>query len=275
MTRPNTEMKEPTFEFGKIYDRREDIHTQFKGQEQGGISTPINSPFIFLFTGDTGEQYGYRDDWTKEGVFLYTGEGQIGDMEFIRGNKAIRDHAGDGKDLLLFEAVGKGKGVRFEGQFACASWETTTGPDKLGNPRKVIVFHLVPAEELPTESRIPSASLDQLRRDAYDASRDVTERSATEGRRSYYERSAEVRVYILARAAGVCESCRKPAPFLRPGGAPYLEPHHTRRVSDGGPDDPRWVAGICPNCHKEIHYGSDGVSLNRKLQDYVRTVESR
>jgi 5-methylcytosine-specific restriction protein A len=276
MTKADAAMRELPFELGKIYERREDIHAQFKGQQQGGISTPSDSSFIFLFTGDTGEQYGYKDDWTNEGVFLYTGEGQVGDMEFVRGNKAIRDHAADGKDLLLFEAIGKGKGVRFKGQFGCASWETRTGPDKLGKARRIIIFHLVPLEESSTEIiQIPPAPLDQLRREAYAASRDVTERSASAGRRSYYERSIEVKAYVLARAAGVCEACRNAAPFLRSGGLPYLEPHHTRRVSDGGPDDPRWVAGVCPNCHKEIHYGRDGDSLNRKVQAYLQAIENR
>jgi len=105
-------MTEMPFGLGKIYNRHADIHGRYKGQEQGGISTPADAPFMFLFTGDTGEQYGYKDHLTSDGVFLYTGEGQVGDMEFVRGNKAIRDHAAGGKDLLLFEALGKGKGVR-------------------------------------------------------------------------------------------------------------------------------------------------------------------
>jgi len=60
---------------GELYWRR-DLHRQFGGQQQGGISTPKQHPIILLFTGETGEQYGYRDDWTPEGVFLYTGEGR-------------------------------------------------------------------------------------------------------------------------------------------------------------------------------------------------------
>jgi len=87
-------MAELPFELGRIYDRQRDIHARFKGQEQGGICTPAAAPFVFAFTGDTGEQYGYKDRWTDDGVFQYTGEGQVGDMQFIRGNKAIRGRRG-------------------------------------------------------------------------------------------------------------------------------------------------------------------------------------
>jgi 5-methylcytosine-specific restriction enzyme A len=269
-------MNELPFELKKNYDRQKDIHARFKGQEQGGISTPANGPFIFLFTGETGEQYGYKDHWTDDGVFLYTGEGQIGNMEFVRGNKAIRNHSADGKDLLLFEALGKGNGVRFKGQFSCSSWETKPGADKAGHQRKIIVFHLVPNTAIPEEpTSISSVPLEELRRRALAASRDVIERSSSEARRSYYKRSQDVAAYVLARAGGVCESCRNPAPFLREDGSPYLEPHHTRRVSDGGPDDPRWVAGVCPNCHKQVHHGVNGADLNKSLQEHLRQIESR
>jgi 5-methylcytosine-specific restriction enzyme A len=229
---------------------------------------------VFLFTGDTGEQYGYKDDWTPDGVFLYTGEGQIGDMQFVRGNKAIRDHAANGKDLLLFEALGKGRGIRYKGSFACASWEKGAGLDKERNTRQVIVFHLVPAVDSSGDvlQALPTA-LDELRRMAYDASRDVAERSTREARQSYYKRSAAVKAYVLARAAGICEACKRPAPFIRPDGSYYLEPHHTRRVSDGGPDDPRWVGGICPNCHREIHHGATGKELNDRVELYLRGIE--
>ena len=44
----------------------------------------------------------------QHGVFLYIGEGQKDDMLFVQGNKAIRDHAADGKDLHLFTYVNRG-----------------------------------------------------------------------------------------------------------------------------------------------------------------------
>ena len=79
-----------SFERGELYNRQRDIHEVFRGQERGGISTPTNVPFVFLFTGESGEQFGfgYRDRWRDDGSFGYTGEGQRGDMEFVRGNRA-------------------------------------------------------------------------------------------------------------------------------------------------------------------------------------------
>ncbi len=116
---------------GREY-RRIDLHNQFGGQRQGGISTPINHPLIFLFTGEGGEQYGYADSWTNERLFFYVGEGQQGDMEFVRGNAAIRDHIIDGKDLHLFLYVRKGI-VRYVNQMVCIGSHYKEGSDALGN----------------------------------------------------------------------------------------------------------------------------------------------
>ena len=98
---------------GHVY-RRRDLHDQYGGQRQGGISTPSQHQLILLFTGESGEQHGYADGWSADGLFLYTGEGQQGDMAFIRGNAAIRDHIDNGKDLHLFAQVKKGY-VRYLG----------------------------------------------------------------------------------------------------------------------------------------------------------------
>ncbi len=64
------------FEVGKEYHRRTDIHAAYGGQEQGGISTPRNFPSIFMFSGDSGEQFGYDDGWVstdRRSVFRYSG----------------------------------------------------------------------------------------------------------------------------------------------------------------------------------------------------------
>lgn len=225
-----------------------------------------------------GEQYGYEDGWDDNGVFLYTGEGQEGDMEFVRGNRAIRDHAVDGKDLHLFQALGKGEGYRYLGRFTCSTWDFREGVDVKGNERQVIVFHLIQPEDneeaiKPTSPTASPVILDRLRERAFEAATEATERNPQEARRLYYERSAAVREYVLARAGGTCESCDKPAPFRRLDGTLYLEPHHTRRVSDGGLDHPRWVGAVCPNCHREIHHGAEGEEKNRRLQQRLGALE--
>lgn len=275
----------PPFERGVSYSRRDDIHARFGGQQQGGISTPRGQPFIFLFTGGQGEAYGYQDNWDPSGVFLYTGEGQEGDMAFVAGNRAIRDHVVDGKDLLLFETLGKSKPVRFLGTFSCANYEIRDGRDRHGTLRRAIVFHLLPTSDGPNpsepaepaqaaEQNVSAQPLAQLRKQAYEAAKTDGGGAGVEARRTYRERSEAVRRYVLARANGICEACQEQAPFLRPDGTPYLEPHHIRRLSDGGPDHPAHVGAICPNCHREIHAGQDGPSRNDKLREHVLQLEA-
>src|SRR4051794_4581162 len=96
------------FERGRVYDRQKDIHKRFRGQEQGGIITPAEHQVVIIITGAEGEKFGYHDRTREDGIFEYSGEGQIGDMRFRAGNKAIRDHAADGKDLLLFRRTSDG-----------------------------------------------------------------------------------------------------------------------------------------------------------------------
>jgi len=79
---------------------------------------------------------------------------------------------------------------------------------------------------------------------------------------------------VVVRATGSCEGCGAPAPFLRPNGTPYLEPHHIRRLSDGGPDDPRFVIALCPNCHRRVRSGSDGPAYNDALLAKMPQIEA-
>ncbi|MFC5082143.1 HNH endonuclease [Microvirga arabica] len=267
------------FQEQQLYNRRRDIHAVYGGQQQGGICTPGEHTVVIVFTGESGEQHGYADGWTNEGTFRYFGEGQVGEMVFQRGNRAIRDHLMDGKDLLVFQTRGR-EGVRFLGQFECAGYSFEMAPDREGNQRRAIVFELVPSsatddlietEQLPDQAE---TDLSALRRRAFIAAQSTPQTTGAEARRSLYRRSEAVRRYVLARAAGVCESCEKPAPFMTLKGQPYLEPHHTRRLSDGGPDDPRFVGAVCPSCHREIHHGVHGSAKNDVLIEVIRRKEA-
>ena len=91
-----------------IYNRRADIHALYGGNWQSGICPSANYPYIFIFSGKSGHQHGYKDGWDNPNVFSYTGEGQVGDMKFTKGNLALRDHLKNGKRVFLFESGNKG-----------------------------------------------------------------------------------------------------------------------------------------------------------------------
>jgi 5-methylcytosine-specific restriction protein A len=278
----NGPIEAPLFVVGKVYDRWTDINVPHGGSRQSGISPSSRTAAIFLFTGDTGEQYGYRDDFDADGVFSYTGEGQIGDMQLTKGNLAITTHAEDGRALHVFQSLGKGKGQRYIGEFTYVNHTFGRGADREGNDRRVIFFHLVPVgrqindaggEAAQSEVTPPVLGIAEARKRALAVFVATEGEGGRQAIRTLYVRTKAVKDYVLLRAAGECESCREPAPFERTDGTPYLEPHHTTRVSDGGLDHPRFVGAICPTCHREIHHGRDGKRRNAELIEYLAQIE--
>ncbi|TDK21060.1 HNH endonuclease [Luteimonas aestuarii] len=135
------------FEIGALYRRRRDIHGLYGGQQQGGISTPAKFPVVIAFTGEAGHSHGYSDKWESEVILRYYGEGQQGHMTFSGGNRAIRDHVKDGKQLLLFQMMGHGKPCRYLGEFVLVGTEIDPrAPDTTGRVRNAIVFRLTPKD---------------------------------------------------------------------------------------------------------------------------------
>lgn len=260
------------FIIGNVYRRQTEIHDVLGGQKYGGISTPSRHPYVVIFTSDAGSSYGYSDRFMPDGLFYYTGEGRRGDMVMQKGNRAILEHREFGKKLLVFESVArKGGLVKFVGEADCVGWHNEPRPDESGTIRNAIIFHLAftsahgdsGSETDALTSRISaSMSLNRLRSLAMTSAPDTAD---TVTRQVIARvRSQAVKLYALKRASGVCECCGNSAPFETKAG-PYLEVHHMHRISDDGPDDPENVAAICPNCHREIHYGSEGAQLNKKV----------
>ncbi|MEF1204022.1 HNH endonuclease signature motif containing protein [Vibrio owensii] len=74
-----------------------------------------------------------------------------------------------------------------------------------------------------------------------------------------YRRDPDVVAEALYRAEGFCEMCKEKAPFIkRSNGEAYLEVHHIIPLSQGGLDSLENVISLCPNCHREIHFGPAG-----------------
>ncbi|HEY4739247.1 MAG TPA: HNH endonuclease signature motif containing protein [Candidatus Acidoferrales bacterium] len=257
---------EPMFVPEQLYNRKRDVHARFGGQEQGGMITPARY-LILLVTGNSGRVHGCADHWSEDRLrFFYFGEGQSGDMKFTKGNLALRDHVSGGEDVHLFEEVPeKSVYLRYKGQMVCIGFTLADAPDNERNMRKAILFELVPLHAFQTTAEAPApesstaeteeewsrASLDELRRKVVANSAEF--RTPVERRALYRMRSRAVRLYVLRRANGVCEGFRNPAPFVTSASIPYLEPHHIRRLTDGGPDNPTWVVAVCPNSHRRAH----------------------
>lgn len=73
-----------------------------------------------------------------------------------------------------------------------------------------------------------------------------------------YIRNPLVVAEVLYRAKGVCEKCKSVAPFLRKSdGSPYLEVHHKIPLSEDGDDTVENAIALCPNCHRELHFGAN------------------
>jgi len=265
------------FEKGRVYNRRTDIHDRFAGQRQGGIITPKQHPLVIIITGEEGLSHGYADRQRPDGVFEYFGEGQTGDMSLQKGNKAIATHSAEGKSLLLFRK--SSEGLTFEDEMVYETHHVERAPDGHGNERDAIVFELRALSAImetveASEDGAPATNLDELRRRAY-AAAGTFPPGRVAGLRNVYQRSEDVRAYVLGRAKGCCEGCKTAAPFVRKDGSPYLEPHHIRRVSDGGPDDPGFVIALCPNCHRRVHAGVDGTSYNATLLASMILIEPK
>lgn len=138
------------FQMGALYNRQADIHHRFGGQQQGGISTPKDAPYVIIFTGAAGKSHGYADKWDEDGILHYFGEGQAGVMTMTAGNRAIDRHLVDGKRLLVFKALGHGKPYRFDGEFIKQSaYLKPDTPATRGPNRNAIVFLLQPIDSAP------------------------------------------------------------------------------------------------------------------------------
>ncbi len=275
--------QEHPFVVGQVYNRRQEIHARFGGQQRGGISTPTAAALIFVFTGDAGAAYGYEDTFKPDGTFWYTGEGQVGDMQMVRGNAAIAKHHQDAKKILLYESTRKDV-VRFLGEVECLGHHTEQRPDRNGDLRNAIIFHLgllpqvslvsadQPKKTYAASGHLPSKlTLAELRAIALES---VDPAATLEQKRANLLRRAEaIKRYALLRSNGTCEACKESAPFKSKFG-PFLEVHHVFRLADGGPDHPANIVALCPNCHRRAHYSVDAKKFNDGLIDWLAAHEA-
>lgn len=88
---------------------------------------------------------------------------------------------------------------------------------------------------------------------------------------TFIVRDPEVRRRVLNRAAGRCEFCGALG-FERDDGTNFVEAHHIIHLSKQGPDTLDNVIGLCPNHHREAHFGKDRESFEDKLKAKLKTL---
>jgi 5-methylcytosine-specific restriction protein A len=255
--------------------RRSELHQRFGGSRFSGIVPSKREAAVLLFHTEEPAQQFYSDGFDDDGVYWYSAEGSSGDMAWTPSNRAVRDHAELGLDLLFFERVQRKDGLwRFAHIFQYFSHKLEQRVDKTGNNRSAIVFGLLSVTTLPESVLIEAASmdLDSLRAIA-DAATDPKRVGVSLAIRNVYVRSEAVRRYALCRASGKCEACDSVAPFKDASGTPFLEVHHIDRLADNGPDKVDRVAAICPNCHRRCHYSTDRREYNSALRTKIAALE--
>jgi 5-methylcytosine-specific restriction protein A len=88
-----------------------------------------------------------------------------------------------------------------------------------------------------------------------------------------YKRDPKVRAHVIKRSNGRCEYCGSPG-FLMANGDRYIEAHHVIALSQQGPDTPQNVIALCPDHHREAHFGVDAEALEQAFLIKLAEVEA-
>jgi hypothetical protein len=127
-------------EIGQSYLKL-DIHSAFGGNPRAGICPTMSGVVLVFSDPPSGTRFGYdQNDEVVQGVYRYTGEGQSGDQQLVRGNKALLA----GKTMFLFSRQ-DAKSWIFVGEVGLDTepFEIMTAPDLSGNLRRVFVFRFI------------------------------------------------------------------------------------------------------------------------------------
>jgi len=120
-------------------------------------------------------------------------------------------------------------------------------------PNPLFAVEAVKRNELTYIKKVKRISYSRLREIA---SKTQGAPQKIEVKNNYFVRNPYVAELAKRLANGICQDCRKPAPFINKfTGEPYLEVHHEIPLSEGGEDTIDNVIALCPNCHRKRHYG--------------------
>ena len=229
-----------------------------------GMNYKINTNRLILIRKHINPQY---EDRQEGDILYYTGEGQIGNQNLVAANLRLQNSIRDNTEVVLFEVFNQAeytyKGVvKLYGDIFTEPQEDTEN-----NTRQVYIFPLkiLNQEALVNDNNIVQANSQSRERSASNLNNQELQKRVNQTQRkkpgySYvktkvYQRSEYVVESALRRANGICERCNQEAPFKKANGRPYLEVHHIVQLSNAGEDTIENVIALCPNCHRELHFG--------------------
>jgi 5-methylcytosine-specific restriction protein A len=277
------------FLIGNSYERTELLKFIGSKQPQSGILwNKEGSDSIIVTTGGRHtKRVGYSDDLQEDGSWIYTGQGEKGDQNpHSFANSLLTNQE---KRVLLFSTLepnaqqvkerGNHKKLyQYEGLFEVKSWSLEFQQEGKRKGDKLAKYILQPIDKFDNQDQLTQNPLENVilePSEFYNLRKKVLKNSNKPIKPNsivlteYKTRSIEIKKYALLRSNGICENCGKDAPFLNSNNIPFLEVHHIFNLADDGPDHPINVAAICPNCHREAHYGMDKQTLKDKLAQKI------
>ncbi|NWO55029.1 restriction endonuclease [Chromohalobacter salexigens] len=225
----------------------------------------------------------YDDRW-EGNVIHYTGMGQSGEMDLnFAQNRTLNESPGNGVAVHLFEVFKKREYTYIGEVERIGPAYQAEQPDSNGEMRLAWLFPLQLKDNTPAllDTGAAGKTFQKRERQARKLSdSELLSRAkkapATAGSRTVitaqYGRSPYVAAYAKRRAAGICELCEKPAPFITKDGEPYLECHHIEWLARGGEDTIENTVALCPNCHRKMHVlnnSTDITHLNKKTGENI------
>lgn len=241
----------------------EEVRAIFKCGNMGGMRRSKATNTLIIISDHTKGLY--DDKWIGD-ILHYTGMGPKGDQDInYSQNRTLNESNRNNVDVFLFEVFNVNSYI-YRGQVKLVDipYEEKQ-KDVDGNLRNVWIFPVKPIEGngVTIDESIIKENYDKKEKKAKRLTDEEVKEKAEESQSTKtsvrtttsqtYERNPFVTEYAKRRANGICQLCKKPAPFKNRMGEPYLETHHIEWLSKGGADTIENTVALCPNCHKKMH----------------------